>query len=96
MASDERVTDARVAVLVMQQDPASEPIPAYTRDLNAAWRVAERVKHPPLAGSASLRQSLRAAWAFDDLMEQIRLLELPPEQVARFICEAALVAIQES
>lgn len=96
MASDERVTDARVALLIMQQDPTSEPIPAYTRDLNAAWIVAERVKHPPLYGSESLRQSLRAAWAFEDLMQQAMILDLPPEAVARFICEAALVAIQES
>lgn len=88
-------TDARVAVLIMGQEPGQEEIPPYSADLNVAWRVAERVKHLPFDGSASLRQSLQTALTFEAMMRQTPLLDMPPDMAARLICETALLAVQE-
>lgn len=88
-------TDARVAVLIMGQEPDREEIPPYSADLNVAWRVAERVKHLPFDGATSLRQSLQAALAFEAMIRETPLLDMPPDMAARLICETALLAVQE-
>lgn len=98
MASDGRADvalDMRVALLVMGQAPEADLIPPYSQDLNAAWRVARRIKDLPYRGWGEKRHSLEVALRFDEMMRQAPLLDLLPEQAAQIICETALVAMEE-